>query len=460
MTWWWGSDEALPHAPGFLGSRFRSGGMSELINIDGIGTDEAELLVATGWTDVHALARADVDVLMREISAANEMLRIVPRTPERRKVERWVASAGRLLDPAAAGSPAKRAARSVRPATPVTSAPQPVPDKSKGPSRAKVGKNPVLPVKSTMPTAAPPEAGLASPAASGPVEDAGEAALRALSGPVNFEAEPDVVEMLAVAPFAVPIPARMLAEKGIAPSEIAVAPVLNRAFGDMEVRVVIEKPQRKDLPVGAGGNRRATAISSVQIADVGFSNGRRGIDTAKVRTTEEAQGDAPPVRVAPVKPGPEELRIALLRAPLPETNAGRKPGSPFYIRGVLHDRPYMAWFGGVFLVLLQLCLPLSVIAAPLLILSDQMPEDFAWVPHWIIVFPISLLLLGILYALIGTRAKCRVCAQRMYVPKQCLKNKKAHHLPLFGYVGAVAMHVILFRWFNCTFCGTSIRIKK
>jgi hypothetical protein len=120
----------------------------------------------------------------------------------------------------------------------------------------------------------------------------------------------------------------------------------------------------------------------------------------------------------------------------------------------------MAWFGGVFLVLLQLCLPLSVIAAPLLILSDQMPEDFAWVPHWIIVFPISLLLLGILYALIGTRAKCRVCAQRMYVPKQCLKNKKAHHLPLFGYVGAVAMHVILFRWFNCTFCGTSIRIKK
>jgi hypothetical protein len=89
-----------------------------------------------------------------------------------------------------------------------------------------------------------------------------------------------------------------------------------------------------------------------------------------------------------------------------------------------------------------------------------MPADFAWVPHWIIVFPISLLVLGILYALVGSRAKCRVCAQRMYVPKQCLKNKKAHHLPLFGYIGAVAMHVIAFRWFNCTFCGTSIRIKK
>ncbi len=433
--------------------------MSELINIDGIGTDEAELLVATGWTDVHALARADVDVLLREISAANEMLKIVPRTPERKKVARWVASAGRLLDPAAAGSPVTRAARSRPAVEPATTAPYGVAAKSKRPALAKAG-DPVVPVKRTGQASAPPEVGSADRAVDRLPEDAGEVALKALSGPVNFEAEPDVAEMLAVAPFALPIPARMLAEKGIEPSEIAVAPVLNRAFGDLEVRVVIEKPPRKDLPVAVGGSRRATAISSVQVADVGFSSGRRRIDTAKVRTTEEAQGDAPPVRVAPAKPGPEDERIALLRAPLPETNAGRKPGSPFYIRGVLHDRPYMVWFGGLFLVILQICVPLSVVAAPLLILSDQMPVDFAWVPHWIIVFPISLLVLGILYALVSSRAKCRVCAQRMYVPKQCLKNKKAHHLPLFGYVGAVAMHVIAFRWYNCTFCGTSIRIKK
>ena len=186
----------------------------------------------------------------------------------------------------------------------------------------------------------------------------------------------------------------------------------------------------------------------------------RGFDASKVRTIEEAQGDAPPVRATSSKAGMEDDRIALLRAPRPETNAGRKPGSKFYIRGVLHDRPYVVWFGGFFLILLQLCLPLAVVAAPLLILSDQMPEKFAWVPSWVIAFPIALPVLGVLYAFIGTRAKCRVCAQPMYVPKQCLKNKKAHHLPLFGYIGAVAMHVVAFRWFNCTFCGTSIRIKK
>jgi hypothetical protein len=48
----------------------------------------------------------------------------------------------------------------------------------------------------------------------------------------------------------------------------------------------------------------------------------------------------------------------------------------------------------------------------------------------------------------------------MYVPKHCLKNRKAHHLPLLGHIGAVALHVMVFKWFNCTFCGTSIRIKK
>ena len=59
--------------------------MSELINIDGIGSAEAELLEATGWTKVHALAKADVDLLLSEIAAANKMLRIIPRNPERKE---------------------------------------------------------------------------------------------------------------------------------------------------------------------------------------------------------------------------------------------------------------------------------------------------------------------------------------------------------------------------------------
>jgi hypothetical protein len=416
--------------------------MSKLIHIEGIGSDEVELLEATGWTDPHALAKANPELLVKEITAANEMLRIVARTPERHTVEHWISSAARFLDPTV---PKKRRSRSR--AAVADDAPA-KPARRGGRKSAKVAV-PDMPVVEEAPAEVPAA-----------VVDSGEAALEALTGPVNFEAEPDVIEMLSVAPFALPIPARTLAEKGIAPSEIPVAPLLNRALGDLDVRVTVERPRRKDLPAAPGDGRRAGAAAAVQVADLGFSFGRRGFDPSKIRTIEDAQGDAPLVRVATAKSGPEDERLTLLRSPRPETNAGRDPKSRFYIRGVLHDRPFVVWFGGLFVVLLQLCVPLAVIAAPLLILSDQVPEKFSWVPGWVIAFPIALPLLALLYGLVGARAKCRVCAQRMYVPKHCLKNRKAHHLALLGHIGAVALHVMVFKWFNCTFCGTSIRIKK
>jgi hypothetical protein len=427
--------------------------MAKLIDIEGIGPDDAELLEATGWTDAHALAKADPEVLTREIADANAMLKLVARTPERWKVERWIVAAARSLDTDTPVRVRRPAAESHpdRPRRNRSMASEPADSVQNG--RAATALQTVG--EDSEEDQAPVQAYAA-------VEDhSGEAALAAVAGPVNFEADPDVAEMLAVAPFALPIPARQLAERGIAPSEIAVAPLLNRALGDLDVRVAIDKPQRKDLPDAPASSRRTTAAAAaVQVGEVGFSMGRRGFDSTKIRTIEDAQGDAPPVRASSSKAGMQDERINLLRSPLEKTNRGRKPSSRFYIRGVLHDRPLRVWFGGLIAVLLQLMVPLAIIAAPLLILSDQQPKEFAWVPAWIIAFPLALPVLGILYALVSSGAKCRVCAQRMYVPKHCLKNRKAHHLPLLGYIGAVALHVMVFRWYNCTFCGTSIRIKK
>jgi hypothetical protein len=430
--------------------------MSDLLTIDGIGSDEVELLEATGWTDLSAVAKANVDVLVREMAAANEMLKIVPRVPERRKVERWVASAARLIDPAAATAAPPKAAgrggRSKKAGAAVEAAEKPTP----APKRRRSGSKAAAEIPVTeIPTAEVPAEEVIA------VVPEVEEVPVVPTEPVNFEENPEVMEMLAVAPVAVPLPARLLAEQGIAPTEIAIAPVLNHALGDLEVRVAVDKEAEEEaavlIPEAPVVNRRAMATAAVHIGDLG---GRRKFDASRVRTIEEAQGDAPPVRASSSKAGMEDDRIALLRAPRPETNKGRKPGSPFFIRGVLHDQPLKVWFGGFFLVLLQLCIPLAVVAAPLLILLDQKPEKFAWVPKWIIAFPVAVPVFGLFYAFVSTRAKCRVCAQRIYVPKHCLKNKKAHHLPLLGYIGAVALHVITFKWFNCTFCGTSIRIKK
>ena len=434
--------------------------MAKLIDIEGIGPDDAELLEATGWADAQALAKADPEVLTKEVAAANAMLKLVALTPERRKVERWIAAAARALDP---NTP--KLSRVRRTAAGVVVEAHPDRPRRKKRAAEKTNGRADTSTQTIQEELALPETAVAeeedqeeAPVPAAAEDQSGETALAAVAGPVNFEADPDVAEMLANAPFALPIPARQLAERGIAPSEIAVAPLLNRAMGDLDVRVAVDKPERKDLPGTPASSRRNAA--SVQVSDVGFSMGRRGFDSTKIRTIEDAQGDAPPVRASSSKAGMEDDRIALLRAPLEKTNRGRKPSSRFYIRGVLHDRPLRVWFGGLITILLQLMVPLAIIAAPLLILSDQQTEKFSWVPGWIIAFPLALPVLGILYAIVSSGAKCRVCAQRMYVPKHCLKNRKAHHLPLLGYIGAVALQVMVFKWYNCTFCGTSIRIKK
>lgn len=433
--------------------------MVKLKQLEGIAPEEADLLEATGWLDARSLAKAKVELLFDELQVANDALKILPTAPERSQVEAWVALAQGAVDSMVSESPEQRAVSEVpeKRVVPVKKAAR----KSAKPAKKaakKAARKLAKKVDDPIPSSVPKEDAELAAAVE---EDSGEAQLRALAGPVNFEADPNVAEMLAAAPFALPIAARELAEKKIPPSEIPVSPLLNRALGDLEVKISVERPQRQDLPPAIIDSRRGATPAAVQSADLGFSSSRRGFDSSRMRTVEDVQGEARPIRPQVTTPkSPDEDRIALLRAPRPETNAGRNPASRFYIRGVLHDRPLLVWFGGLIVLLLQICLPLAVVAAPLLILSDQANGDFAWVSGWVIAFPMALPLLAMLYLMISRSAKCRVCAQRMYASKNCLKNRKAHHVPLLGHIGAVALHVMTFKWFNCTFCGTSIRIKK
>jgi hypothetical protein len=66
----------------------------------------------------------------------------------------------------------------------------------------------------------------------------------------------------------------------------------------------------------------------------------------------------------------------------------------------------------------------------------------------------------LLYFLVSFHASCRVCGQKCFVPRECLKNKKAHHLPVLGYILPTALHMLVFRWFRCAHCGTPIRLKE
>ncbi len=271
----------------------------------------------------------------------------------------------------------------------------------------------------------------------------------AVTMPVNHEISPQVASMLLIAPFAIPLPARLLMEQQLAVGDIPAGILLNRYSGDLEVKVDERVP-------GLKPGRPALSSSNVKIADTSAT--RVVIDSSKIKSTETLSGRSP--KQAPARPASNDDRIALIRAPRVETNKGRNPQSRHYIRGVLHSHPVSLSLGALLTLTLAVMLPVGVISAGLLLLSTEVPARFGWVPVWLLAFPASLPVLGIAYMIWGMHGSCRICGQKMFVPRMCLKNSKAHHLPGLGHIVPTCLHILLFRWFRCTYCGTPVRLKK
>jgi hypothetical protein len=267
--------------------------------------------------------------------------------------------------------------------------------------------------------------------------------------PVNFEAVPSVATMLANAPLAVPLPGRHLIARGLAVSDIPPGILLNRYSGDLEVRVEDRIPGQRNV--------RQPQTGYVRMAENNMPP-RTEIDHSRLRTMEEAAKKTQ--RVPGAASSSPDDRVALIRAPRESTNMGKDPSSRRYVRGVLHGHPYSIRFGALATLALMICLPLALVSAGLLLLSDQSPERFAWVPRWLLVFPAVLPIFGIGWLMLGMRGSCRICGQKLFVPKNCRKNAKAHHLPGLGYILPLCLHILFFHWFRCTHCGTPVRLKK
>ena len=111
-------------------------------------------------------------------------------------------------------------------------------------------------------------------------------------------------------------------------------------------------------------------------------------------------------------------------------------------------------------LILAVMLPLALISAALLFVSRELPAYFSWVPSWLLVFPVALPVSGIIYLIWGMHGSCRICGQKLFVPKMCMKSPKAHYRPWLGYIVSVSLHLLLFKWFRCTYCGTPVRLKR
>lgn len=267
---------------------------------------------------------------------------------------------------------------------------------------------------------------------------------------VNHEGNPEVMALLAKAPLALPLPARLLVENELAVSDIAPAVFLNRVVGDLDVRVTNDSTLRPARPSVSG---------SVFLGDSGPP--RRELDVSRVKSISALEPTVRTEKAPTSQVDPGNDRVALIRAPRVETNRGRSPESRFYIRGVLHTHPVQMRLGALVTLVLMVDLPLAVASAVLLLLSDQKPESFAWVPKWFLVFPMILPLVGLAFLFLGVaEGKCRICGQRQFVPRACRKNAKAHHVRFIGYIIPTALQMLVFRWFRCIYCGTPVRLKE
>jgi hypothetical protein len=196
----------------------------------------------------------------------------------------------------------------------------------------------------------------------------------------------------------------------------------------------------------------------VRLAERSNNSQRLEIDTSRIRSTENF---GQPMRKAEVTNSfAVDERVALICSPRKKTNKGRQPGTRRYIRGVLHTRPFSVISGAVVTLLVIIALPCSLGAGALLFLSAELPDYFGWVPSWLLAAPIALPILGICYLIWGVNGSCRVCGQKLFVHRPHIKSPKAHRISGLGYILPLCIHVLVFCWFRCTHCGTSIRLKE
>jgi len=259
--------------------------------------------------------------------------------------------------------------------------------------------------------------------------------------------------MLDKAPFALPLPARIIADQQLTVSDIPSAILLEDSTEPPDIRTAHHLPGVRQ----AKANSTASTSILFRLPEAGQ---RLEIDTARVRSTMAWAESATNLLVPTVE---LNERVALIRQTRASTNIGRDPKSRWYIHGVLHNRPRMIAAGAAVTLLLFISTPLAIISSVLLLLNGEMPETFGWVPEWLIVFPMVLPLFGACYLIWGLGGSCRICGQRLFRHGHHRKNSRAHHVRGLGYILPLCFQILIFRWFRwfrCTHCGTPVRLKE
>lgn len=262
---------------------------------------------------------------------------------------------------------------------------------------------------------------------------------------------PNLALRLQTAPMAIPLPGAILQEHGLTVPEIPMGISAYEATGRAQSQQGENRIPAMRAEISA---KRSIQWQNMESRTAAKSD----MDLSRLKTIHEIEEVR--ARLPKRVEKPVDDRVTLIRSPRAETNNGVDPESRRYVRGVLHSHPFSIFSGAVFTLVMMGLAPVAVISSVLLLLSRERPQSFDWVPKWWLVFPMALPVFAVLWAIWGLSGSCRVCGQRLFIHRPHRKNAKAHHVIGLGYVFPLCIHILLFRWFRCTHCGTPVRLKK
>ena len=277
--------------------------------------------------------------------------------------------------------------------------------------------------------------------------------------PLLREAELDTVELL-ISLETEEILARLdqvgrrLAVTGQCPSADLVKAWQNTGRNLLRKQAVVPAPEAKEV------SRDSLQVAGIDLASVpvakvleDFPPGDRPvrIDTKTGLADLENPGESSPRDSATMEP--QEPGVVF--RPLEELGDARSRGERRN-RGMSHpDAGLVRWAATVTVavMLLTILAVLGLVTIGIMMLFLQI--RFHWsITFLFLVFPFCL----ILYLTQGAKARCRLCGQKLFVPKKCRKHARAGRSVL-GPTFAVARNAALFANYRCMLCGTKTRLK-
>jgi len=206
------------------------------------------------------------------------------------------------------------------------------------------------------------------------------------------------------------------------------------------------------VPHGGDGvpTKRRVARSGTK----GKSAEPKPLDTSKFSSFEDYNDGK--TRIAPLQRGSAiDGKRGLEK---PKFLDGKLPRS--VERGVLHPQPARLVVSAMLLLLARVLLIAVVVVMPIMAFLDSKlpPENRVYIKQSLPLL-LVFLIVGVVFITVANKARCRVCSCHFFFTRRCHKHKSSHRLFLFGAAGSAALHLILFKWMRCMYCGTAIRLR-